>query len=128
MDSCPAVREQPWQGTLRLWHIPNPGKGPGHQREGTVFTVGEYLITCVRKSARTAAGHQHITSVGIGTGRYSVAQIYEFMDAGHTFRTASASTGVEAPIARYHCCGVNTLRSHSDRVWDDNLDKLPQCT
>ena len=122
------MREEPWQGTVRLLRIPNPGKGPGQQRERTVFTLSEYLITCVRKSARTAAGHQHIASVGIGTGRYSVAQIYEFMDAGHTFRTASASIGVEAPVAKFHCCGVNTLRSHADRVWDDNLDKLPQCS
>ena len=89
--------------------------------------MSEYLITCVRKSARTAAGHQHITSVGIGTHRYTVAQIYAYMDAGHTFRTASGSTGVEAPVAKFQCCGLNTLRSHSDRVWDNNLDNLPQC-
>jgi hypothetical protein len=91
--------------------------------------MAEYLITCVRKSALTPAGHQHIVSVGIGTQRYTVEQIYPLMDAGHTFRTASRLSGVEAPVAKYHCpCGVNTLRSHADRSWDDNLDNLPRCS
>jgi len=89
--------------------------------------MSEYLITCVRKSYRTAAGHQHIMSVGIGGTRFTVAQIYRLMDAGNTFRTASPSTGKEAPVAKYHCCGLDTLRSHSDRLWDNNLDNLPLC-
>jgi len=77
--------------------------------------MSEYLITCVRKSERTAAGHKHITSVGIGGQRYTVAQIYQFIDVGHTFRTASGSTGREAPVTKYQCCGLNTLRSYADR-------------
>jgi Protein of unknown function (DUF3892) len=89
--------------------------------------LAEYLITCARKSARTAAGHQHITSVGIGTNRYTVAQIYHSMDEGHTFRTASRSSGTEAAVAKYQCCGIDTLRSHSDGYWDNNLDNLPGC-
>jgi len=90
--------------------------------------MSEYLITCVRKSARTTAGHQHIVSVGIGAGRFTVAQIYGYMDQGHTFRTASPSSGREAAVAKYHCCGLDTLRSHADKLWDDNLDNLPWCT
>jgi hypothetical protein len=89
--------------------------------------VAEYLITCVTKTARTAAGHQHIASVGIGGTRYTVARIYQLMKDGHTFRTASTSTGREAAVTDFHCCGLDTLRSHSDGQWDDNLDNLPAC-
>lgn len=90
--------------------------------------MAEYLITCVRKSPLTRAGHQHIVSVGIGSGRYTVANVYQLMDAGHTFRTASPSSGQQAAVARYHCCNIDTLRSHSDGYWDNNLDNLPRCT
>lgn len=89
--------------------------------------MAEYLIGCVTKTARTAVGHQHIASVGVGGQQYSVTQIYQFMKDGHTFRTASVSTGAEAPVAEFHCCGLNTLRSYTDKVWDDNLDNLPAC-
>lgn len=90
--------------------------------------MSEYLITCVRKEARTGSDHHHIISVGIGAQRYTIADIYRFMDEGNTFRTASPSSGTEAPVAKYHCpCGVDTLRSHSDSYWDNNLDNLPTC-
>ena len=125
LNSRPAVREQPWQGTVRL---PGPGqRGPDPIKKGTVFTVSEYLITCTRKSARTTLGHQHITSVGVGIHRYTVAQVYALMEAKHTFRTVTRSTGELTPVGRYHCCGLDTLRSFSDRAWDDNLDNLPEC-
>jgi hypothetical protein len=29
--------------------------------------MAEYLITCVRVSARTTAGHKHTASVGVGS-------------------------------------------------------------
>jgi Protein of unknown function (DUF3892) len=90
--------------------------------------VSEYLITCVTKSAPTAAGHQHIVSVGIGGQKCTVADIYRFIDQGHTFRTASPSSGKEAAVAKYRCaCGLATLRSHADGYWDNNLDNLPKC-
>ncbi len=88
--------------------------------------MSEYLITCVRKS--TGIDHQHIVSVGIGAQRYTVADIYRFIDQGHTFRTASPSSGREAAVAKYRCsCGLATLRSHADGYWDNNLDNLPKC-
>lgn len=91
--------------------------------------MSEYLITCVTKTARTTTGHQHIASVGIGGTGFTVAQIYHLMDQGHTFRTASVSTGREAAVAKYHsdCCDLDTLRSYSDGIWDNNLDNLPAC-
>jgi Protein of unknown function (DUF3892) len=89
--------------------------------------MAEYLIRCVTKSARTSAGHQHIASVGVGGQRHTVAQIYQFMDAGYTFRTVSPSSGKEAPVGKYRCCGLDTLRSYSDGYWDNNLDNLPRC-
>ena len=87
----------------------------------------EYLITCVRKSAPTGAGHQHIAGVGIGRQQATVKDIYRLMDDGHTFGTVSPSTGREVPVAKYLCCGLDTLRSHADGLWDDNLDNLPGC-
>lgn len=93
-----------------------------------VFTVSEYLITCVSKSTRTAAGHQHIIGVGVGGRRVTVEDIYRLIDQGHTFRTASPSSGKEAAVATFRCeCGLPTLRSHSDGYWDNNLDNLPKC-
>ena len=89
--------------------------------------MAEYLITCVRKSALTSAGHQHIASVGIGTQQFTVPEIYRFMDRGDTFRTASPSSGKEAAVAKFQCCAIDTLRSHSDGYWDNNLDNLPRC-
>jgi hypothetical protein len=38
--------------------------------------VSEYLIACVRKSASTGTGHQHIIGVGIGAQRATVEDIY----------------------------------------------------
>jgi len=90
--------------------------------------MSEFLITCVRMSGRTAAGHHHIVSVGVGGEQFTVEEIYQAIDAGHRFRTASPSSGTEAPVAKYHCaCGLDTLRSHSDKYWDNNLDNLPAC-
>jgi hypothetical protein len=89
--------------------------------------MSEFLITCTRKSERTAAGHKHITSVGIGGKRYAVERIYRAIDAGDTFHTVSPSTGREVPVGKFHCCGIDTLRSYADRQWDDNLDSLPKC-
>jgi hypothetical protein len=90
--------------------------------------MAEYLITCVRKSDRTPAGHQHIVSVGIGQHKFTVAEIYQLIDQGHTFRTVSRSSGRESAVTKYRCsCGWLTLRSQADGYWDDNLDNLPKC-
>jgi hypothetical protein len=89
--------------------------------------AAEYLITCVGKADRPA-GHKHIVKVGIGTGQHTVAAIYGFMDDGNAFRTASPTTGQIVAVAKYKCpCGVETLRSHADKQWNDNLDNLPRC-
>jgi hypothetical protein len=89
----------------------------------------EYQITCVGKSHRTTAGHQHIATVGISgeTHPYTVPQIYTLMGKGFTFFTYSPSGHIRADVAKYTCCGVATLRSHADGKWDDNLDNLSTC-
>ena len=89
--------------------------------------MSEYLITCVRKSAPTGTGHQHIIGVSIGRQQATVEDVYLLIDAGHTFRTVSPSTGREVPVAKYRCCGLDTLRSYADGLWDDNLDNLAEC-
>lgn len=97
--------------------------------------MAAYEITCVIKcnspnSSAPDYGHVHITDVGIGDrSRATVAQVYKLMSEGDTFYTYSRSTGRLAMVDRYRCttCDTPTLRSHTDRVWDDNLDNLPAC-
>ncbi len=89
--------------------------------------MSEFLITCVSKSL-TLAGHRHIVSVGIGDKQYYVAAIYQAMNDGHTFRTVSPTSGQLTPVAKYRCCGLDTLRSLADQKQDDNLDNLPGCS
>ena len=89
--------------------------------------MAEYLITCVRKSERTATGHKHIVRVGVGIQQYTVAQIYQAISRGDAFKTASPTSGQLAIVAEYSCCGIHTLRSHADNQWNDNLDSLPKC-
>ena len=85
--------------------------------------MADYRITC----ANTLEAHRHITSVGISGNTYSVAQIYQFIDQGHTFYTSSNDH--RANVDKYACksCGQGTLRSHADGVWNNNLDNLGRC-
>jgi len=94
--------------------------------------MSSHRITCVTKSARTPAGHQHITAVGVRgePGTFTVAEIYKLMDEvpPRTFYTVSESTGAVAVVHKDVCaCGVRTLRSHADAVRDNNLDNLHPC-
>ncbi len=89
--------------------------------------MSSYQITCDTKSPRTSAGHQHIVGVGIAGSGYTVPAIYQHMDAGHRFYTESPSTGRLALVDKDYCCGIHTLRSRADAIWDNNLDNLSPC-
>ncbi|MDQ1746330.1 MAG: hypothetical protein QOD07_593 [Frankiaceae bacterium] len=94
--------------------------------------MADYQIVCVRKSARTPAGHQHIVSVGIGSGGtytslLSVADVYQMMRNGNRFYTVSPSTGAVAWVRALTCCGLYTLTTSPDHVTDNNLDNLSYC-
>jgi hypothetical protein len=97
------------------------------------FVMADYRIICTRKSTPTPAGHQHIVQVGVGTqpSAYTqlinVSAVYQAMDKGDRFYTQSVSTGDIALVSRWHCCGIDTLRSAADAVADNNLDNLPSC-
>ncbi len=89
--------------------------------------MADYQITCVTRSTRTIAGHHHIVSVGVGGSRYTVPQIYEFMDSGRRFYSESPSTGRLALVDKNRCCNIDTLRSRADAIYDNNLDNLRSC-
>ena len=90
-------------------------------------------IVCVK----TEHPHKHIISVGVGgtssapTETMTVKAVRDKIDAGDTFETHSASTGKDAKVLKDTCkepnCTVETIRSHSDAIADNNLDNLPTC-
>jgi hypothetical protein len=91
-----------------------------------------YRIVCVNMQLSASGTHQHIVSVGVGddTGwshRLTVAQVRTRIFAGDVFYTHSPSTGLNALVEPWNCCGIQTLRSRPDRVKDNNLDNLPNC-
>ncbi|HTW20334.1 MAG TPA: DUF3892 domain-containing protein [Mycobacteriales bacterium] len=92
--------------------------------------MADYQIVCTRKSA-TSRGHHHIVAVGLwasgSTSVYSVPQIYTFMNQRNTFYCMSPTTNRRANVEPWHCCGVDTLRSRTDGIVDNNLDSLNPC-
>jgi len=93
--------------------------------------MAKYVIRCTDQTP-IGVGHDaaHIVSVALeGSSQcYSVSQVSQWMDEGHTFVTRSPSTGREADVRKYRCrCGYQTLRSAPDAVRDNNLDNLPKC-
>jgi hypothetical protein len=89
-----------------------------------------FEVICTNKSELTAGGHQHITQVGIGKKPYSVGGIIKLIEDhdDYSFYTVSPTTGRIAEVSPFPChCGYMTLRSHSDGIWDDNLDRLNSC-
>ena len=86
------------------------------------------LVTGVRKSTLTAAGHHHIIAVQISNIQVlTVENVYAWMNRGDDFYTWSPSTHKRAAVEPWHCCGLDTLRSSADAVTDNNLDNLPPC-
>jgi hypothetical protein len=93
--------------------------------------MADYRIMCVNKEA----GHGHIESVGTGTHdgyydqRLTVQQVYNAIDAGHSFHTGSWTGRDYAVVAKFSCanCGRPTVRSHADGDWNNSLDDLRGC-
>jgi hypothetical protein len=95
------------------------------------LTMADYRIICVNKQAP----HGHIESVGTGTNdgyydqRLTVEQVYNAIDAGHSFHTGSRTGRDYAVVTKFSCayCGRPTLRSRADGDWNPNLDDLREC-
>jgi Protein of unknown function (DUF3892) len=74
--------------------------------------------------------------VGTGTHdgyydqRLTVEQVYNAIDAGHSFHTGSRTGRDYAVVAKSSCanCGRPTLRSHADGDWNNNLDDYAAVT
>lgn len=98
---------------------------------GRVAIVANYTITCViksdnRKSSAPDSRGCHITDVGFRNGvTMTVKDVYASMDSGNTFQTMNPT----AEVRKYVCtkCMVQTLKSHTDGVPDNNLDNLSSC-
>ncbi len=86
--------------------------------------MSSYQITRVRRSSLTAGDHQHVVGVEIVC---TAEQVHAWMRGGDEFFTYSPSTGRWVIVEPWQCCGVNTLRSPADAVYDSNLDDLPPC-
>jgi hypothetical protein len=97
--------------------------------------MGHYRIACVEWSYLTQRGHRHIVAVGINSRGgnvteqlVSVADVRTQIACGRaTFYTQSPSTGEQANVEPYNCCGIQSLRSSPDAVRDNNLDNLGVC-
>lgn len=87
--------------------------------------MADYQITCATKEYQ----HSHILNVGTGSQTWTVQQVYSLMDQGNTFHTGSYATGNYAAIAKDKCasCSRDTLRTHADGKWNNNLDSLRSC-
>jgi hypothetical protein len=96
--------------------------------------MADYRIICVN----TEHPHRHITHVGTGTStasytkRWTVGEVHAAMTRGDTFHTVSPSTGRRANVKADNCqvkgCSIQTLRSVSDAIADNNLDNLSSCS
>jgi hypothetical protein len=91
-------------------------------------------IVCTEQSNPPAAGHGHIIAVGIGdnpgnaSSRETVTTVRANLASGQVYYTYSPSTAKVALVYAYNCaCGVKTIRSAPDAVYDNNLDNLRLC-
>jgi hypothetical protein len=92
-----------------------------------------YRIVCVN----TEHPHRHIIKAGTGdepalaSQMWTVEEVRKAIADGDTFHTLSPSTGRSAEVYRDDCkideCLVETIRSMTDDLADDNLLSLRQC-
>jgi len=97
--------------------------------------MSTYRIVCVK----TEHPHRHIISVGVGgtagapSQTMTTKQVRDKIGGGDTFETYSPSTGKTAKVKKDTCkkdsppCTVETIRSESDAVTDNNLGNLATC-
>lgn len=91
--------------------------------------MADYQIVCVERGA----GHGHITHVGISglPGVWTVAQVRGSISRGNAFYTVSPSTREVAGVEPYDAIHleqtIETIRSASDAIHDNNLESLRAC-
>jgi hypothetical protein len=91
--------------------------------------MAEYQIVCVNR----VHGNGHITHVGIQglPGVWTVAQVRASIGRGNSFYTVSPSTRAVAGVEPYDLLHlsrtIETIRSASDAIADNNLDSLRAC-
>jgi hypothetical protein len=95
--------------------------------------AAEYQIVC----AERLESHEHITHVGTGTNadkatkRWTVQAIRNALENGDQFYTVSPSTDRVADVRAYNAVvegrTVETIRSASDAIPDNNLDNIRVC-
>jgi hypothetical protein len=95
----------------------------------------QYRIICARQES-FGEPHAHPHVIVVGTEKvagysklWTITQVYNAMDQGHTFYTLGDKSQKSAAVQKYKCpqCDESTLRSAGDAVADNNLDNLPLC-
>jgi hypothetical protein len=93
--------------------------------------MAEYKVVCVER--RPAAGHHHITGVGVTDGgralqHRSVKDVRKAIKTKvDTFYTVNGTTGEKVAVKRHKCCGEKTICSVIDGSKSDNLAALSSC-
>ena len=93
--------------------------------------MADYKVVCVER--RPAAGHHHITGVGVMRGarapeHKSVKDVRRAIKAKKdTFFTVNATTGEKVAVKRHKCCGEKTIRAVTGDTKADNLAALSSC-
>jgi hypothetical protein len=93
--------------------------------------MADYKVVCVER--KPAAGHHHVTGVGVIRGRrplehMSVKDVRRAIKAKQdNFYTVEAATGRRVAVTRTKCCGEKTIRSLTDGPVPDNLAALGSC-
>ncbi len=98
--------------------------------------MAQYRIICTNQEpVGMPHDRAHIVGVGTGpsassyTGYWTLQQVLDAMDAGHTFYTYGEKSGKSASVQKYICpnCTRTHIRSAPDAVTDNNLDNLSVC-
>lgn len=93
----------------------------------------DHRVVCTEQTDWNSQGHGRIIAIGTGDDvdqagrRWTVAETYAALDAGHTFHVISPTTRKKSWVGKYTVNGIPTLRSYADKVWDNNLDSLRGC-
>lgn len=95
----------------------------------------QYQIVCANQQPfRQPATHAHIVTIGTSSADdhdkyWTLEQVLQAMANDDTFYTVSSSTGEMAQVERFFCtqCSKYFIRSGTNAVTDNHLDKLPVC-
>jgi Protein of unknown function (DUF3892) len=98
--------------------------------------MANHRIVCtVKKVVQGPNPHTHIVAVGTGsspgkaTKRWKVQEVLDAMAGGDVFYTEGETSGKVARVEKCDCniCGKRYIRSHRDKVTDNNLNYLRTC-